>query len=175
MENMGWWTVVNNKYPSKWEPQTFSNFFYLIDRQSIVVDFGTWIGPTILFAGQIASKVYGIEGDPAAFAEALVNLKLNYEKAWARNIHLQPACVSHENEKTVKTMKTSGVGNSCSSLAGKIMDCGSRAPNNKNGEIREWKVACYPLPYLLKKWGIELNKMRKIFIKIDVESYEYAN
>ncbi len=130
-----WWRKLDSKFPTVWEPKTFQNFFYLIDKETILVDFGTWIGPTILFGGQIAASTYGIEGDPAAYAEARINLNLNSQSPWVNKIHLQPACISAINESlngtgNIMTMHSSIPGNSCSGLG-----------NVKCGKVKkEWKV-----------------------------------
>ncbi len=45
--------------------------------RSVEVDFGCWVGPTVLFAAPYSDRVYAMEPDPAAFAEAYHNVQLN--------------------------------------------------------------------------------------------------
>lgn len=150
VHNGFWQTVMKNG----WEPDTFQHFFRYLDRTSTLIDFGTWIGPTILYGSKLAGQVYGIEGDPVAYAEAKINVQANR----AKNIHLQPGCVATHSQ--IMTMRSAAAGNSCSGLGN--VSCGTAAV--------AWNVQCYTLPYLFHTWNIKLNN--KTFIKIDIESYE---
>ena len=149
------WSQVNSQM---WEMSTYRHFLQFVNSKTTLVDFGTWIGPTILFGGQFASRTFGIEGDPVAYAEALVNVQLN--KGKLRNVHLQPACVSLSRE--IQTMHSASAGNSCSTIGEVDSPCGKPAVS--------WKVQCYGLPYLFKHWKIDVNA--DTFVKIDVESFE---
>jgi FkbM family methyltransferase len=139
-----------------WEPDLFRRYFEYVTPKTTLVDFGTWIGPTILFGATRAKRVYGIEGDPVAYASALANVQLNADAL--KNIHLQPGCVATSEER--RTMKSAAAGNSCSGLGD--VACGTAAV--------EWKVQCYTLPHLFTTWNIDVGPLT--FIKIDVESYE---
>jgi FkbM family methyltransferase len=141
---------------STWEPTTFRRYLQYIDRTTTLVDFGTWIGPTILYGGHLAGRSFGIEADPGAYAEVLMNLKLNH--ATLRNVHIQPACVAVEQSSM--TMRTASAGNSCSGLG--AVSCGTPRIS--------WKVQCYELPFLFRTWNISLDE--NTFIKMDIESYE---
>lgn len=153
----GWWTSINTPHtPPTWEPDTFRRFFQYITPHTTLVDFGTWIGPTLLFGATRAGRVFGIEGDPAAYAEVLANVQVNAPVF--KNVHLQPGCVATTEER--RTMKSAAAGNSCSGL--KQVGCGTPSV--------EWQVQCYTLPFLFHEWGIGLDSAT--FIKIDVESYE---
>ena len=68
------WTKIQ-QYPPEWEASTFKTFFKYIDGDTIVIDFGTWIGVTILYGVQFADSAYGVEGDPAAYAELEMNIR----------------------------------------------------------------------------------------------------
>lgn len=153
------WKVVKHEFWSKlptWEPATFRRYQQYIDNTTTLVDFGTWIGPTILYGSHLAGRSFGIEADPNAYAEVLMNLKLNNDTL--RNVHIQPACVAVEQASM--TMHTAKAGNSGSGL-GDV---------SGGGHGIHWKVQCYDLPFLFKTWGISLDD--NTFIKIDVESYE---
>ena len=151
-----WWASVANQ---TWEPHTYRRYFQYVTPSTTLVDFGTWIGPTLLFGATRAARAFGIEGDPVAYADTLVNLQLN--AAALKNVHLQPGCVSVRRE--VKDMRSAAAGNSCSGV-GDAVACGNATA--------AWKVQCYDLPFLLKHWGVDLSL--DTFIKIDVESYECA-
>jgi len=136
---------------------TLKNFFQYIGPQTIVIDFGTWIGPTAMFASQLAHRVYGVEADPYAYAEVMTNIRLN--PTFSDKIVLQPGCVGAVNGPVI--MKTSNPGNSCSGI-GEAIGCGVA--------LKNWTVTCYTLPTLFKHWQIDLTS--NVFIKIDVEGYE---
>ena len=155
------WRAVSNQFwehvnSRTWELETYKHFNQFLNRGTTLVDFGTWIGPTILYGAQIAGRTLGIEADPAAFAEANINLNLNTDKI--KNAIIQPACVS--TLEGVQGMHSAGAGNSCSGL-GKVA-CGE--------VTQSWSVQCYHLQTLFKKWDIDLGM--NTFIKIDIESHE---
>lgn len=153
--NPFWASVANQT----WEPHTYRRYFQYVTPSTTLVDFGTWIGPTLLFGATRAARAFGIEGDPVAYADTLVNLQLN--AAALKNVHLQPGCVSVQRE--VKDMRSADAGNSCSGV-GDAVACG-------NATVA-WRVQCYDLPFLFSHWGVDLGL--DTFIKIDVESYECA-
>ena len=150
-----WATVANQT----WEPHTYRRYFQYVTPSTTLVDFGTWIGPTLLFGATRAARAFGIEGDPVAYADTLVNLQLN--AAALKNVHLQPGCVSVQRE--MKDMRSAEAGNSCSGV-GDSLACGK--------VTAAWRVQCYDLPFLFKHWGVDLGF--DTFIKIDVEGYECA-
>ena len=51
---------------------------------AIEIDFGCWIGPTVLFAATYADKVYAMEPDAGAFREAYHNVQVRLRAARAR-------------------------------------------------------------------------------------------
>lgn len=61
----------------RWEPQTFTFFEHCLRPDSVCVDVGAWIGPTVLFAAARCRTVYAIEPDPVAYERLLANLRLN--------------------------------------------------------------------------------------------------
>ena len=146
----------DNVVSQSWEPHTYRRYFQYITPSTTLVDFGTWIGPTLLYGAARAGRVFGVEGDPAAYAEALVNVQLNADRL--RNVHLQPGCVSLKRED--RTMHSADVGGSCSGLGTKL--CGEATT--------AWSVRCYDLPALFKRWGVALGL--DTFVKVDVEGYE---
>lgn len=63
----------------QWEPKTFKVLKRYLTRNHSYVDIGAWIGPTVLFAGKLARRVYAFEPDPVAFKMLKDNLELNPE------------------------------------------------------------------------------------------------
>ena len=64
-----WSSVVDES----WEPETFMVLKGLIEPDSTYVDIGAWIGPTVLYGGQIAARCITAEPDPTA-REALAQI-----------------------------------------------------------------------------------------------------
>ena len=145
-----------------WESNTYRIYNYYLDSNTLLVDFGVWIGPTILYGGQLAKQTYGIEADPSAFAECTLNIKLNTDTVWYERIHLQPGCVSFEESEQI--MRSAGAGNSMSSI-------GHFVGESPTTNATSWMVKCYTLPQLFAVWGIN-PQVDHVFIKVDVESFE---
>jgi hypothetical protein len=176
MEPLGWfrvadhpfWPKMNNTFSYPWEPETMQLLFDFVDAETNYVDFGTWIGPTLLFAGQLAARSFGIEADPCAFAEMEVNVALNaHEHEWARRIHLQAGCVGTGIE--TMTMKALDF---CSSGAAFTVDWrkAEQYKSQSDRPLHAWNVTCYDLRYLFQEWDIDVDK--NAMMRIDVESYE---
>jgi hypothetical protein len=54
---------------NKWEPETLFAFKSCITPDTVVIDFGSWIGPTVAWAVSLGARdVYSFEPDPLAFA-----------------------------------------------------------------------------------------------------------
>ncbi|KAJ3149603.1 hypothetical protein HDU89_003656 [Geranomyces variabilis] len=148
-----WWTTVAS---GQWEINTFLVYRKYIDAETVLVDFGTWVGPTVLFGAQLATKVIGIEGDPAAFAAVEYNIKANAGQEWSKRISLYANCVS--DSESVVEMSSPQPGNSGSQIGGNSTDVG-------------WTSQCYPLETILDAAG-GIGPFTKLFIKIDVEGHE---
>eukprot|EP01084_Bolivina_argentea_P146214 256092_1 len=163
------WPRINNNFPPQWEHETYEIYFQYINSNTILIDFGTWVGVTILYGAQFAYKSYGIEADPAAFAELEINLKLNQNKIWYKTVHIHAGGVSNKNDSGAITMQSWKPGNSCSRLTDKLGRC-----KEHTNVLHKWKVDCHPLDYYMHKWDIwndVYEKDKNIFVKIDIESY----
>ena len=145
-----------------WERYTYASFAQYITSNTIVIDIGTWIGPTILFNSQLAAKTYGIEADPVAFATTLYNIKQNTQASWYSRVHLLAGCLG--TNSSIYEMKSASAGNSMSSLS-KIAGEAQYPANIK------WAVRCYTLSDVFKAWHIDA-EVTDVFVKIDIESYE---
>lgn len=153
------WDIVEQ---GTWELKTYTAFMHYISSSTIVIDIGTWIGPTILFSSQLAARTYAVEADPAAFSKASYNLKQNIQSQWYNRIHLQAGCLGVES--TYMHMRSALPGNSMSSIHKFVQGLNNQAP-------AQWTVRCYRLPELFAAWHIDSNTQH-VFVKIDIESYE---
>ena len=150
------WPVLQSGW---WEPETFAIFARYIDSRTTVIDFGTWIGPTLLYHALFSRKSYGIEGDPSAYAVLKANILLNAPNhEGIRRIELLPAVVATNH--SVLEMSSFEAGNSCAGL-GKIA-CGVATTH--------WSVGSFRLVDIFHHWHVQADS--NVFLKIDVESYE---
>jgi FkbM family methyltransferase len=152
--NAKFWDRIDGKLD--WEPSTFAVFQKYVTNETIVIDFGAWIGPTLLFHGQLSRHSYGIEADPKAYATLETNVLLNPNLP----VSVTPACISAPQDVGLMLMKGKP-GASMSGISEKL------AVHPTSG----WKVRCYTLPTVLERWGIDIGA-QPVMIKIDVESYE---
>lgn len=157
--NNMFWDKIDGRLA--WEKQTFDIFRKYVTPETIVIDFGTWIGPTLLFHGQFSKKSYGIEADPAAYAVAEYNIRQNRHREWGPHVSVESACVSAPEHVGTMTMKSRIPGESMSGITEKL------ARDNRWA----WEVQCYTLPSILEYWGVNLS-IQPVMLKIDVESYE---
>jgi FkbM family methyltransferase len=93
-KHFSFWSDVTS---GKWEPETFEIFDHFINKQTIYFDVGAWIGPTLFYAGQLASHAHGFEPDPTAFRQLEENLRLNINEPWASNISINNFGVSDKD------------------------------------------------------------------------------
>lgn len=109
---------------------------------SVEVDFGCWVGPTVLFAAPYSDRVYAMEPDPSAFAEAYHNVQLN--PAIAAKTKVQNLCIS---DKLAAVQMYGSPGDSMSTLfqAEKQAD--------KSG-YKTWTVECTTLDKFTAAEGI---------------------
>lgn len=63
----------------QWEPNTIRILSDQIGPDTLYIDVGTWIGPTVLLGATRARRVVGVEPDAVAMAALLQNLSLNPE------------------------------------------------------------------------------------------------
>jgi len=166
--NVDFWHNAANEM---WERETFLIFNRYIGESTTVVDFGTWIGPTLLFHGQFSKASYGMEADPAAYAVAEHNVELNekHNPSWGGRVSVDSGCVSRPEDVGTMAMRASGsAGVSTSGIGEHVFQ---QFRDVGKSPIR-WEVRCYTLPDLFDDyWGIR-KPYEDVFLKIDVESYE---
>ena len=145
----------------EWEPTTFLVYKHaLAVRAGVVIDFGSWIGPTVLAAALLPStRVYGFEVDPVAFSQLAVNVAGNAAVAAKTEVLF----IGIGNELGSRVFGSGAcsttMGDSCSS---QIAD-----PNNPS---QRWEVSTLTLPQFVEAAGISL--MDISLIKIDTEGAE---
>ncbi len=144
------WEKVNDE---QWEPQTFKVFDRFISKDVTYIDVGTWIGPTLLYAAQLAKQAFAFELDPLAYQEMLANVKLN---ANISNIKTYEALIGIESGEARLGSREEG-GDSMSSILFSDLKT-------------SWLVKSINLQDFIHKEGLQ----PPLFIKVDVEGGEYS-
>lgn len=62
-----------------WEQDTFKILQENVGEETLYIDIGAWIGPTVLCGGRLARRIVAVEPDPIAMSALLRNLDLNPE------------------------------------------------------------------------------------------------
>jgi FkbM family methyltransferase len=96
-----------------WEEDTYQTLQAYLDSDHSYIDIGAWIGPTVLYAANIAKKTYAVEPDPLAFQELEKNVSLN--PALQQKISLHEQCITATTGK-VRFGSPSTGGDTISSL-----------------------------------------------------------
>jgi FkbM family methyltransferase len=130
-----------------WEPHTFALLAENLDRNTVYLDIGAWIGVTPFWASHLAKAVIAVEPDPRARAILKAGL-LNYP-----NVTLLEGALSPQPE--VEIHAVGGFGSSETSVLA-IGNGGSA------------KVPGLTFGAMLEGAGDD-----RIFVKIDIEGYEY--
>ena len=153
-ENFPFWEKLN---AGEWEPETFEIFNRFLNRDTLFLDVGAWIGPTVLYGGQLAGRTVAFEPDPKAYARLEDNVRANDEAPWRSKISTYRYAVSYE-EGEIFIGSRDEVGDSMSSA---LLVDGDNA----------WKVRSVDLGAWLDG---EVKRGEKVFCKMDIEGYEYS-
>jgi len=143
-----------------WEPSTFHILKTYLKPTDIYLDFGAWIGPTVLFASQYCKQIVALEPNPAAYKEVFTNVAINPEVA--SKTRVLPYCISSSSGK----FNMSGRPGSSMSRVGNTASKYELQAGTKG--IVSWTVDCYTIEDLMTL----LNVPRFDFIKIDTEGGE---
>ncbi len=152
----------------EWEKSTFATFHKHIHANTTVIDFGAWIGPTVLFSANLAKRVIAFECDPYAMAELTQNVLLN--PRLSHKISLSRLCISDKRER----LRMSGRGGSTSTLNSVSAERFQNYKESQNpgdgvvGKKDEWEVDCVPLAEIIQENQITGD----VFVKIDTEGAE---
>ena len=138
----------------QWERHTFKILDQLLRPDSVYVDVGAWIGPTVLFAAARCKVVYCIEPDAVAYERLLGNLRMN----GIDNVLPFHGALGVRNG-TVQIAGEKGFGTSETRVQATPADGGADAAT----------VLAMDLPRFIQWWGIE----RIDLMKIDIEGAEF--
>jgi FkbM family methyltransferase len=137
-----------------WEPHTFKIFDKFLTLNSIYVDIGSWIGPTVIYAAKKTNnKLFCFEPDFIAYRYLLWNIQLNKLQ------NVVPLNVGLANQSCIRRMASFGgvLGDSMTSLI-----AGTNTYNSIDVHCISWSDF------------LKLTKLDKIdFIKIDIEGGEF--
>lgn len=151
--NTDFWTLVNS---GRWEPTTFEVFNRFINRDTVFMDIGAWVGSTALYGAQLAKHTFAFEPDPVAFETLQSNLSVNSDAKWFDRLSIYNAAAGVQ-DGTLQLGNPNEAGNSMSSAL-------------HAGEDDAWKAKCLGIEKF-----IETNNLigQKTFFKIDIEGGEY--
>lgn len=155
------WKRVNAGH---WEPHTFRVFDRFVKPDRSCVDIGAWIGPTALYAAQLARQVHAVEPDGVAYAELAVNVAEN--PALQGRIFLHRVCIAPRSGPV--DLYAGGMYHSDTSAFGDSMS-GMIAAAHRPGQP-SCRVGGITLPEFLTDHAIDDCG----FIKMDVEGGEYS-
>lgn len=140
-----------------WETETFDFFRNNITPNSLVLDVGSWIGPTALYAAQFADRCIAFEPDPVAFEELKANYQANHLAEWASRLTVVNAAVTSDGQPLILGSRTGGGDSTSSAL---FADSESH-----------WTVPSRKLDDILRE---SASPEQPVFIKIDIEGGEYS-
>jgi FkbM family methyltransferase len=150
-----WGTIARG-----WEKDSLQSIHYFLSRagpKSVYIDFGSWIGPTVLYASKYAGQIYSLEPDPGAYRELYHNIHAN--PSIAAKTYVENLCIS---DSTKPLTMYGHQGNSMSSLF---------ESNEKDKPTRiSWDVQCTTLDKFVESHDIEPASIG--LIKVDTEGAE---
>ncbi len=152
-KNLNFWKLLAS---GRWEPNTYSVFDRFVTADHVYLDIGAWIGPTVLYAAQLAKSAYAFEPDPIAYRELKINVELNSDQAWARKLMIFNKAVTRDTQN----LRIGNRGNGGDSTSSALF----------SHENTAWEVEGTRLQDLITSHGLE---KEKLFIKIDIEGGEY--
>ena len=141
---------------NKWENETIQIIEKYVTKETFFIDIGAWIGPITLYASKFASKIIAFEPDPVAHGILKKNVQLNANSDFYKKIKLNKLAISGKDQDSID-LYSSEFGNSGTSA---ILD----------GNLDKISVDTISLSEVINKFNL---KKEKLFIKIDVEGYEY--
>lgn len=147
------WDKVDS---GNWEPETFKVFDRFIDRDTVFLDVGAWIGSTALYAAPQAKETHAFEPDPVAFEQLQNNLRANENAAWADRVVLHPEAIAP---------KSGSMEMGCRNKKGDSMSSALLSDGEDS-----WNVKTKALGTFVSEQGLH---GEKLFLKIDIEGGEY--
>lgn len=150
--NTHYWKHIN---ATDWEPHTFAIFDYFVDKNSVVLDIGSWSGVMTLYAAKTAKEVHALDPDPVCFEELNTNVSLNPDEA--KKIKTYKVAISDKKE-TLRLSARDTYGASSSSILERKRD------TEHSLEIKTISLVDFLA---------EENIQHVDFIKMDVEGAEF--
>jgi FkbM family methyltransferase len=151
-KNNGFW---NSYLSGSWERHTFEVFDRFLTADATYLDIGAWIGPTLLYAAQVAKAAFGFEPDPVAFGELSLNVRANQGETWASKVTILNKAIANSSGRMALGSRGSGGDSESSFLFA--------------GEATSWQVETVSLADFIRERGIS----GRMFIKMDIEGGEY--
>ncbi|MCZ4407692.1 FkbM family methyltransferase [Cryomorphaceae bacterium 1068] len=140
----------------KWESDTFDVFDRFLDKDTVFLDIGGWIGSTFLYASQLVKKSIVFEPDEVAFKELSSNLSQNESAPWYSHTEVIQAAIAPESGSVSIGFRHESGDSMSSVLLG-----------NAEGST---KVQSVNLSDFISERGLT---DEKLFVKMDVEGFEY--
>ena len=86
-----WFWKEYNK--AGWEQQTLKIYKQYLNKNTVYIDIGTWLGVTIFYANEIGCKdIYGVEANPLSYELTMNNCELNNI-----NVHLENIAITDKS------------------------------------------------------------------------------
>ncbi|RIA10263.1 FkbM family methyltransferase [Flavobacteriaceae bacterium MAR_2010_72] len=152
-KRISYWEQMEN---GTWEPNTFKIFDHFINRDTVVLDVGAWIGQTALYTSQIAKQTIAFEPDPIAFKELETNVSLNKDALWAPQLTIYNKAIGSSNG----TIKLGSRGQGGDSMSSTLF----------SDRETHWNVTTITLDDVIEKHQLQ---NENLFIKMDIEGGEY--
>ncbi len=143
----------NDFSSGKWEPDTLAIIDHHVDANTLYLDVGSWIGPTLLYAAGCARLAVGFEPDPVAFATLEANVAANPQ---LKNVRIHSCAIASQAGRV--TLGSQGEpGDSMSSVLFK-----------SQGD--SWEAPARRLEDMAADWPTD----GPCFVKIDIEGGEFS-
>jgi FkbM family methyltransferase len=139
-----------------WEKETFETFDKVANKESTVLDIGSWIGPTSIYLSKKFKKVISIEADRVAYD----SLKKNIDDNYCKNIETLFNAVFTENGGHVyfgpNKNNSEGLGDSMSQI------------KNEKTNLEDYEVKTISLSEIVNRYPDD----NISFVKVDIEGGE---
>ncbi len=140
----------------KWESDTFDVFDRFLDKDTVFLDIGGWIGSTFLYASQLVKRSFVFEPDEVAFKELTANLSQNKSAPWHAHTESIKAAIAPESGSVSIGFRHESGDSMSSVLLGDSEGSTEVQSVNLSDFISERELSD-----------------EKLFIKMDVEGFEY--
>lgn len=153
---------------NSWEPLTFRVLRTVLENNGGVeggaeyLDFGAWIGPTVLFAAHYASRVWTLEPDTMAAEMLIANFEIAENADIRKKTRVFHECIAEK----AGTLKIQGLGQSGSRIHRESI---MKFEDEVSGGV-EWNIPCRSLPQFYQEEGMKNLRL----VKMDVEGAELS-